>query len=47
MDDSLNSESDNPIANRVVFGALEGKEDAYDFVERVDNLIQDLINSEE
>lgn len=44
VDDSLDFESNNPISNRVVSNALNGKEDVYDFVERMDDLIQELID---
>ena len=47
VDDILDGESDNPISNRVVSEALDGKEDSYDIVERIDNLIVDLINKGE
>lgn len=43
IDTSLNSESDNPVSNKVVTLALEGKEDTFDFVERMDNVIVNLI----
>lgn len=47
VDDSLDGESDNAISNRVVKQALDGKEDSYDIVERIDDLIVNLINKGE
>lgn len=47
VDDSLDSESSNPLSNRCITNALGDKEDTYDFVERMDNLIQNLINEGE
>lgn len=47
VDDSLDSESDNPLSNKCITNALGNKEDTYDFVERVDSLIQNLINEGE
>ena len=72
VDDSLDSESDNPVSNKVITDALnrqdeninhldnritdtvndvtlllDGKEDIYDYVERLDNLIVDLITKGE
>jgi len=46
VDEELNSTSINPVQNRVVNAALEGKEDAFDFVERMDITIQNLIGRE-
>lgn len=45
VDNHLDGESDNAVSNRVVSEALDGKEDTYDIVERIDNLIIDLINN--
>lgn len=42
-DTVLDTTSDNPIANSVVTLALDGKENTFDFVERMDNVIVDLI----
>ena len=47
VDTELDSESDNPISNKAVTLALDGKEDIYDIVERIDDLIIDLINNGE
>lgn len=47
VDDSLSLDSNNPIMNSVITLALNGKEDAYDFVERMDGVIQDLIDNGE
>lgn len=47
VDNSLNSDSENPISNKIVTEALSEKEDKYDVVERIDNLIVSLINNGE
>lgn len=47
VDTEWSDVSDNPISNRVVKEALDGKEDSYDMVERLDNIIVDLINNGE
>lgn len=47
VDTVLDDESENPISNRAVTEALEGKEDSYNIVERIDDLIVDLINKGE
>lgn len=44
-DDSLDPSSTNPISNRAVADALNGKEDSYDYVERMDDLILQLIEN--
>ena len=44
VDTILDENSNNPIANGSVTRALNGKEDEYNIVERLDNLILDLIN---
>lgn len=44
VDDELDESSDNPVSNKVVTVALQGKEDTYDIVERIDNIIVELIN---
>lgn len=46
VDTELDSNSLNPVQNRVVNEALEGKEDVFDFVERLDITIQNLIGRE-
>lgn len=43
VDGILDETSENPISNNAVTLALNGKEDTYDFVERMDTLIQNLI----
>ena len=43
IDSTLDPNSDNPISNKAVAEALNGKEDSYDYVERTDNIIQELI----
>ena len=45
VDSSLDENSTNPISNNAVALALNGKEDTYDFVERLDILIQTLIDN--
>ena len=47
IDSSLDSNSENPISNNAVTEALESKEDKYDIVERLDNIIVNLINNGE
>ena len=47
IDTELNSDSDNAISNKCVVEALNGKEDSYDIVERIDELIVDLIEKGE
>lgn len=44
VDEELDTTSDNPIANKAVSIALNGKEDSYNFLDRVDDLIQTLID---
>ena len=44
-DDSLDPSSTNPISNRAVADALNGKEDSYDYIERMDDLILQLIEN--
>ena len=44
-DDTLDPSSTNPISNRAVSDALNGKEDSYDYVERMDDLILQLIEN--
>lgn len=46
VDTELDSNSLNPVQNRVVNEALEGKEDVFDFVERLDITIQNMIGRE-
>ena len=45
VDNELDENSSNPIANHAVTKALDGKEDSYDMVEKIDNLILNLINT--
>ena len=45
VDMELDINSLNPISNSTVTTALNGKEDSFDFIERVDSLIVDLINN--
>lgn len=45
VDHNLNPYSSNPISNRAVADALDGKEDSYDYVERMDDLILQLIDN--
>ena len=47
VDTRLNADSDNAVSNRVVVEALNGKEDSYNFVERIDDLLIELINNGE
>lgn len=47
VDTELDEDSENPISNRVVTQALDGKEDSYNIVERIDDLIVDLIEKGE
>lgn len=44
VDTQLDADSNNPISNKVVAEALDGKENSYDIVERIDDLIVELIN---
>lgn len=44
VDTNLDENSNNPISNGSVTRALNGKEDEYNIIERLDNLILDLIN---
>ena len=46
VDEELSGTSINPVQNRVVNEALEGKEDAFDFVDRLDITIQNMIGRE-
>lgn len=47
VDTTLDHTSPNAISNSAVSTALDGKEDSFDFIERMDNLIIDLINKED
>ena len=47
VDTVLDEESSNPISNSTVTKALNMKEDSYDMVERLDDLIVELINNGE
>ena len=44
IDNELDEDSNNAISNRTVTLALNQKEDTYDVVERIDNIIIELIN---
>lgn len=44
IDNELNENSPNAISNRTVTLALNQKEDTYDVIERIDNIIVELIN---
>ena len=46
-DIELDEDSSNPVSNKTVTIALKGKEDAFDFVERMDSVIRDLIDNGE
>lgn len=43
VDSALDNNSTNPVENRVVSDALDGKADIFDFVEKMDITIQNLI----
>lgn len=45
VDDTLDPTSDRAISNKAICNALDTKEDKYDFVSRMDDLIQNLINN--
>lgn len=47
VDNELDENSGNPISNDCVTKALNGKEDSYDIVEKMDDLIVDLIENGE
>lgn len=46
VDDTLSHESKNPVQNKIITNALDGKENAFDFVERLDITIQNIIGRE-
>jgi len=47
VDEELDSNSTNAISNQAVSIALNGKEDSFNFLDRVDDLIQTLITKDE
>ena len=47
IDEFLSLDSGNPVSNRVITNALNGKEDTYNFIDRVDDLLVELINNKD
>lgn len=46
VDDELDEDSTNPVQNKVINTALNGKADSFDFIELLDITIQNMIGME-
>ena len=43
VDSALSSSSENPVQNKIITNALDGKADSFDFVDELDTTINNLI----